>query len=518
MKNRYLLILITTINVLVHACAKKEAVNPAKLQTDKTQLEFSEQVYLDSFVVTPTEKWKITKPANADWFMLNRDSGLAGTTVVWVRVFPNPLDSARATELTINSTGALLKPVAVKIVQEHSLKIEWPYPASGKGGETITINGSGFSATPSKNKVTINGLTALVETASNRMLHIKVPFKAGPGPLIVTVGNKSDTIDFRYNWVGLVTPFAGSVAGYSDGIGTAAKFYRPMGIAFDAADNLYVCDYANYKIRKITPSAVVTTLPGRFPPILFPSLPATDFNLPTGVAVKPDGTVYVVEYEANAITEISPTGVVRILAGNQYGLQNGIGSNTAFYWPTDVVLDAAGNLYVTDMNNYCIRKITPDSVVSTFVGGPGGYQDGAGLSARFNRPTSIAIDPLGNLYTTDVFNNRIRKIDVNRNVTTIAGTGSHEAYDGNALTTATFGAPNEIAIAPDGTLYIGSRYDNFIRLLRPTGIVESARSFINTVTGQPYQFSGINGLAVSKTGILHVADYYNNLICKVEFQ
>lgn len=519
MKNLRLLVLITSIIVLVNACAKKEAVNNAKLQTNKTQLEFVDENIVDSFVVTSTEKWKISKPANVDWIMLSHDSGLSGTTVVRVLVFPNPLDSARVTDLTINSTEALVKPVSVKLIQGHSLKIEWPFVSSGQGGETIQIDGSGFSPTPSKNKVTINGLPASVETASNRILKIKVPPKAGSGPLIVAVGNKADTIDFIYKWVGLVTPFAGSVQGYSDGIGTDAKFYRPMGIAFDAADNLYVCDYNNYKIRKITPSAAVTTLPGRFPPLLFPTLPATDFNLPTGVAVKPDGTVYVVEYEAKAITQISPAGVVSILAGNnQTGFQNGLGSIASFYFPTDVVVDPAGNLYITDRDNLCIRKITPDSVVSTFAGGQWGYQDGASLSARFNRPTSVAIDPLGNLYTTDFFNNRIRKIDINRNVTTIAGNGSHGSSDGNAITTATFDKPTEITAAADGTLYIGNNGDNFIRIVRPNGIVESMKSFINTVTGQPYQFSGIFGLAVSKTGMLHVADYYNNRICKVSFQ
>ena len=97
-------------------------------------------------------------------------------------------------------------------------------------------------------------MSATVQTATNTNLNVIVPSMAGSGPIIVSVANKADTSDrdFIYEWVGVVTVVAGSTQGYLDGIGTAAKFSHPQGIGFDENNNLYVADYANFKVRKMT--------------------------------------------------------------------------------------------------------------------------------------------------------------------------------------------------------------------------------------------------------------------------
>ena len=178
-----------------------------------------------------------------------------------------------------------------------------------------------------------------------------------------------------------------------------------------------------------------------------------------------------------------------------------------------------GNMYIADKDNLCIRKITPNADVTTFAGGQWGYQDGVGQASRFNRPMGIAIDAQGNLYVTDYFNNRIRKITPSAVVSTLAGTGSYGSQDGQALTEATFAHPIAIAVASNGIVYVSENEgDCIIRLITPNGKVETIASFKDAVSGSPFNFGGIYGLAIDKNGVLHASDYYNNRICKITYK
>lgn len=242
-----------------------------------------------------------------------------------------------------------------------------------------------------------------------------------------------DQINLRIRKItpsGEVTTFAGNgVSAVLDGTGTAASFATPTGLAIDSADNLYVAD--GWTIRKITPGGVVTTLAGSLPLGYEDGTgAAAKFRNPEGLAVDTSGNVYVADYGNNKIRKITPAGVVTTFAGNylaNFGYQDG--TNALFYGPHDVEVDNSGNVYVTDFNNSRIRKITPSGEASTFAGIGPGYADGLATSeAMFNSPKGITLDASGIVYVADWANARIRKIDDALLSTSLYGNSKFEIY------------------------------------------------------------------------------------------
>ena len=215
---------------------------------------------------------------------------------------------------------------------------------------------------------------------------------------------------------GTKTTLAGSgTSGFVNDTGTSAQFYRPDGIALDGNGNVYVADYGNNCIRKISPSGVVTTLAGSGTAGFADGTGTTaQFYRPTDVAVDGAGNVYVADQGNNRIRKITPSGVVTTIAGSaSTGFVDGTGTSAKFADPSGLAIDGDGNLYIADADNYCIRKMTPSGVVTTIVGtNVQGYKDGTGTSARFNNFVKVAVDKDNNLYIPDIYNQRIRKVTV----------------------------------------------------------------------------------------------------------
>jgi streptogramin lyase len=186
-------------------------------------------------------------------------------------------------------------------------------------------------------------------------------------------------------------------------------------VAVDSASNVYVADYSNHHIRKITPEGTVSTLADSTQGFLDGTGANAQFNRPYGVAVDSASNVYMADYSNHHIRKITPEGTVSTLAGSTQGSLDGIGENARFDWPVDVAVDSAGNVYVGDYNNHSIRKITPEGTVSTFAGsgdigtGNGGYAEGPGTVAKFNQPVGVAVDSKGTVYVGDQSNHRVRK-------------------------------------------------------------------------------------------------------------
>jgi sugar lactone lactonase YvrE len=270
---------------------------------------------------------------------------------------------------------------------------------------------------------------------------------------------------------GVVSTLAGTgSAGSADGPGTSASFNRATGIALNGAGTLlYVADQYNHKIRKVTPTGVVSTLAGSGSAGSADNSVGTSatFCSPVSVAVDAAGTVYVADYCSNKIRKVTPSGAVSTLAGaGTAGRTNGAGNTALFSGPLSVALDIGGNVYVADFTTSLIRKITPAGIVSTLAGGSSfGSTDGTGTSATFKNPTGVTVDGTGTLYVADYSNHRVRKVTAGGIVSTLAGSGIQVSFDGVG-TSASFSNPRGVYVDLNGeTLYVCDESSNKIRMV-----------------------------------------------------
>ena len=209
---------------------------------------------------------------------------------------------------------------------------------------------------------------------------------------------------------------------------------------------------------------------------------------PFGVAVAEDGTVYVADAgNNNRIRKIAPDGNITTLAGGSEGFADGAGAQASFNTPSGLAIDGDGNLYVADTGNNRIRKVTPEGVVSTIAGdGTAGYVDGAAAQARFDGPIGVAVDEAGNVYVADTYNDRVRKISVDGQVTTFP---SNE----------TFSTPCGVAVAKDGSLFVASTGNNLLLKISPEGVV-------TTLVINHIDLSRPVGIAVTHDNFLYVTE------------
>lgn len=232
--------------------------------------------------------------------------------------------------------------------------------------------------------------------------------------------------------VSMVTTIAGTgSAGAVNGTGTTASFYFPSSLAYSSNGLLYVGDFGNSLIRTINVSSgAVSTFAGTGTPGLVNGpLTSAEFDGTANIVFDGTGDLFVADEENNVIREITSAGNVITLAGTGIaGYQDGPATTAQFDYPEGMVIDANGNLYVADGHNNVIRKIVISTgVVSTYAGiaGTSGFNNGALTSATFNDPYGLALDASGNIYVADILNNCIRKITVSTGtVSTYAGSGT----------------------------------------------------------------------------------------------
>jgi sugar lactone lactonase YvrE len=314
---------------------------------------------------------------------------------------------------------------------------------------------------------------------------------------------------------GVVTTLAGGKgSGTSDGTGSAAKLHEPRGIAIDSAGTLYVADYENHMVRKVTQAGVVTTLAGG-PDIsgyVDAQGTAARFMALQGIAVDSAGNVYVTEEGNKDVRKITPSGLVTTMAG-------GVGK---FSGPRGIAIDSGGNLYVGDYATNVVRKVTSAGTVTTYAGTSpvAGSVDGTSTNALFNGPSGIAIDSAGNLYVADTLNNTVRKISTSGTVTTLAGlAGRTSSVDGSGAA-ARFEDPYAIAADGSGNLYVADATDHSIRKITSAGVVTTLAgkggSFGSADgTASNARFWAPLGIAADSAGNVYVADTGNATVRKI---
>ena len=287
----------------------------------------------------------------------------------------------------------------------------------------IVLNAAQFAGTP--------GITGSADgTGAAARFNTANYVTVNPATGTIYIGDSGNSTLRAMTPAGAVSTLAGTVGafGFADGTGSAARFNFPGGLALDAAGNLFLADWDNFLIRRITPAGVVTTLAGS--PGVAGSTDGTGaaarFRNPNGLAADAAGNLYVADWGNHTIRRVTPAGVVTTLAGSPgfAGSADGTGAAARFSNPTGMAVDSAGNVYVADQGNQTIRRITPAGAVTTLAGlaGAAGSTDGTGNAARFTQPSALSISPSGDLFVISGANGEtVRKITAAGVVTTVVG-------------------------------------------------------------------------------------------------
>jgi hypothetical protein len=270
---------------------------------------------------------------------------------------------------------------------------------------------------------------------------------------------------------GVVTTLAGTAgsSGSTDATGADARFYNPRGVSVDTAGNVFVAEYSNHTIRKVTSAGVVTTLAGTAG-----STGSTDatgaaarLRNPSGVAVDASGNVFVADSSNHTIRKVTSAGVVTTLAGTagSTGSTDATGAAARFKNPFGVAVDTAGNVFVADFSNHTIRKVTSAGVVTTLAGTAGstGSTNATGSAARFNLPGGVAVDTAGNVFVADTYNHTIRKITSAGVVTQEAGLAGNPGSNNGLGAIARFNTHFGVTVDTAGNVFVADTLNHTIR-------------------------------------------------------
>jgi sugar lactone lactonase YvrE len=369
-------------------------------------------------------------------------------------------------------------------------------------------------------------------------------------PVTVIVGSNAifavtatGTGPFSYQWrlngsnllSGVITTVAGNGILGSAGDGgaaTNAELGQPFGVVADAGGNLFIADQGNQRIRKVATNGIITTVAGNGAFGFSGDGGAAtnaELNGPWGMQVDTSGNLFIADSDNNRIRKVGTNGIITTVAGSHFigfSGDGGAATNAALHIPAGLAFDATGNLFIADEGNQRIREVATNGIITTVAGnGINGYSGDGGMAtnAELNGPTGIAVDATGDLFIADVGNERIRMVETNGIITTVAGNGGFGySGDGGAATNALLYFPQSVVVDATGNLFLADRQNGRIREVGTNGIISTAAGGGSNNPGDGgvgtnAELGGPFGVAFDATGNLFIADYGGSRIRRVAF-
>jgi sugar lactone lactonase YvrE/thiol-disulfide isomerase/thioredoxin len=492
---------------------------------------------------TPTYQWQVSTDGGNTWTILTEAAPYGGTatatlTITGVTAAMNGLQyqclASNLPQSNVASNTATLFSIVYggEAVISSGFTAIWNSVSGATGYRLDVSTSSSFNGfVTGYNNLDVGDVTSLVlrGLGANTTYYYRVRAygSAGAGANSSTM-MVTTTAPIVVTTPLIVSTLAGQAmsSGAIDGIGSAARFFFPSGVASDSAGNLYLADTDNHTIRKIVVSTgAVTILAGLAgsPGDADGTGSVARFNNPSGVAVDSAGNIYVADTMNNTLRKVTVSGVVGTLAGSAgtAGSIDGKGTSAQFHGPQGLTIDAGSNLYVADTNNHTIRKVALSTgVVTTFAGlaGSSGSADGVGSLARFNYPSGVAVDAAGNLYVADTDNHTIRAVSPLGQVSTLVGLAGWSGGADGTGSSARFNSPSDLAVDSSGTIYVADT-DNFtIRKVLPSAATVSTLAGVAGTSGSTdglgsaVRFFHPAGVALDVSSNLYVADTDNHTI------
>jgi sugar lactone lactonase YvrE len=369
-------------------------------------------------------------------------------------VLPGSIAAARSTSAMTN--GTLHAPIATAVNGALASPAVTPTPKAPPTIATVAGNGTAGD--------TGDGGAAASAQVS---YPYSVAVDASGALYISDLGNNR----IRKVKAGTITPVAGNgTAGYNgDGAATSTELHQPMGIAVDSSGNIYIADAINNRIRKVS-GGTITTVAGNGTAGYAGdggAAVSAELNYPTDVAVDSSGNLYICDYGNDRIRKVSG-GKISLIAGNGtrgYLGDGGAATSAELHLPQGVAVDSSGNLFIADTGNHRVRKVSGGTIATVAGNGTAGYagDGGAATSAELNTPTDVKADSLGNLFIADFQNNRIREVS-GGSIVTVAGNGTPGYFgDQGIATSAWLGQPSGVAVDSSRHVYIADHGNSRIR-------------------------------------------------------
>jgi uncharacterized protein (TIGR03437 family) len=354
-------------------------------------------------------------------------------------------------------------------------------------------------------------------------------YQSSSAPVTVTV-TQSSAPPSSYT---ISTAAGNGTSGFSgdSGMAISAELDYPTGVAVDSAGNLFIADTFNARIRKVTPAGTISTVAGNGT-LGFSgdggSPTSAELRLPDGVAVDSAGNIFIADETNNRIRKVTAAGTISTVAGNGtagFSGDGGFATSAELFEPGGIAVDGAGNLFIADSMNNRIRKVTPAGTISTVAGnGVQGFSGDSGpaLLAELDQPSGVALDSAGNLFIADLMNSRVRKVTLAGTITTVAGSGAFGfSGDNGPAISASLAEPWGVAVDGAGDLFIVDSGNQRIRMVTPAGTISTvagngtAGFSGDSATATLAELRGPQYVVVDGAGNVFIADTNNNRVRKL---